>query len=217
MRFTLFCVLALSFLTSNVRANAWISSFDTRVETFSFEEKHEKKIEQALEIILKIVKSGEFMNKVIYFSYNGKREFVQNDGLNNFQIYLHILQGTEKLLGFCDAGIDMEMELWIPRLPTSTTGYTSPGTNRVWIKKSYLERASVAELAGTIFHEWLHKIGFDHDKKPTQRRPYSVPYAIGDIMGELAAKLTNQKKFYSHGDCFEKLAEEKLQEWLLKR
>lgn len=217
MRFTLFCVLASLFLTPSVQANAWFYSFDARVEKFKFEEKHEQKIDQALELILKIVKSSEFMNELVYFRYDGKKEYIQNNGLNNFQIYLHILQGTEILTRVCDAGIDMELELWIPRLPTTTTGYTSPGTTRVWIKKSYLERASVAEVAGTIFHEWLHKIGFIHDKKPTRRRPYSVPYAVGDLVAKLGAKLTNQRKFLSPIQCFEKLTEEELQDWLRNR
>lgn len=191
--------------------------FDARVETFGFQENHEKKISEALSLIVSITKSQAFMDRLVGFSYNGKNEYVQNNGLSNFEIYLHILQGSEELIKVIDAGIDMEMELWIPRLPTTTTGYTSPGVNRIWIKKSYLERASVAQVAGTIFHEWLHKIGFKHDKKPTRRRPYSVPYAIGDLMVELAEKKTNETSFRSFQTCFEKLSEDELSHWIWER
>lgn len=210
MRLLLISSICLLFLTPK----AWAFRFDARVETYKFRESHEKKISEALELIVTIVKSDSFVDRLVAFTHDGKPEYVQNNGLSNFQIYLHILQGTEELIKVIDAGIDIELELWIPRFPTSTTGYTSPSVNRIWIKKSYLERATVAQVAGTIFHEWLHKIGFKHDKKPTARRPYSVPYALGELLEELAMNITNEAKFHARIQCFEKLSENELNERL---
>lgn len=79
MRFTLFCVLASLFFTSAARAHDWIYSFDTRVEMIDLEEGHEKKINEALKLIHIIVKSVEFMERIVRFSYDGKNEFVQNN------------------------------------------------------------------------------------------------------------------------------------------
>ena len=31
-------------------------------------------------------------------------------------------------------------------------------------------------------HEWLHKIGFEHSYYNNSDRPYTVPYAIGEIV-----------------------------------
>jgi hypothetical protein len=45
------------------------------------------------------------------------------------------------------------------------------------------------QVAGNLTHEWLHKLGFDHDVASTPARPYSVPYAVGYILRDLASDL----------------------------
>ena len=42
-----------------------------------------------------------------------------------------------------------------------------------------------AEVAGNIFHEWTHKLGFDHDVIYTSERNATVPYALGFLIREL--------------------------------
>lgn len=58
-----------------------------------------------------------------------------------------------------------------------------------------------------FFHEWLHKIGFDHDFKSTARRPFSVCYEGNRIYeecwDELIAPLLNRRvKLYSYRRWF---------------
>jgi hypothetical protein len=45
-----------------------------------------------------------------------------------------------------------------------------------------------AEVAGNVFHEWTHKLGFGHDSRYSVSRNSSVPYALGYIMEELGKK-----------------------------
>jgi hypothetical protein len=40
-----------------------------------------------------------------------------------------------------------------------------------------------------MMHEWLHKLGFGHSYYYSTSRNYSVPYGIGKIMMDLAAKI----------------------------
>jgi hypothetical protein len=38
-------------------------------------------------------------------------------------------------------------------------------------------------------HEWMHKIGFTHAVTWSKDRDHTVPYAIGYLIEELAAKI----------------------------
>jgi hypothetical protein len=42
-------------------------------------------------------------------------------------------------------------------------------------------------------HEWMHKLGFNHDTKWSASREYSVPYAIGNIFEEIIREQYSQK------------------------
>jgi hypothetical protein len=68
-------------------------------------------------------------------------------------------------------------------------GYTYPDSARIWSNGNYFYSMTVNELAAHFVHEWLHKIGYDHDFKSTARRPYSVPYAVGDLVEVIADQL----------------------------
>ena len=53
----------------------------------------------------------------------------------------------------------------------------------------YFDRYTPYQVAGNLTHEWLHKMGFTHDSAATSTRPYSVPYAVGYIVRQLAGEL----------------------------
>ena len=44
---------------------------------------------------------------------------------------------------------------------------------------------TILDAAGNLFHEWLHKLGYTHSSSSTPTRPYSVPYAVGYMMGNI--------------------------------
>ena len=52
----------------------------------------------------------------------------------------------------------------------------------IHIYASYMGRATLADLAGTIAHEYQHELGYTHDYNPTPQRPDSEPYFVGNTV-----------------------------------
>jgi hypothetical protein len=157
--------------------------FDSRVEFVNFDRSAEDKVHRALEIIKRVVASSEFKSRVLNYTYQGKKQFVDNRGYTNGQIYQILLNGREELLPELDHEMDLELELYYSS--RSTVGYTYPNTLRIWMNTRFFNSYTPAQVAGNIFHEWLHKLGFDHASSYSVARDSSVPYAIGYLIEEL--------------------------------
>lgn len=145
------------------------------------------KYEKAAEIVKKVVATKEFMDKVKNHKYNGKITFVDNGGKTNEQIYQNILNGNETLQSSKNNAIDVEVELYYAN--TSTVGYTYSNSKRIWVNTKYFDTYTPAKVAGNLFHEWLHKLGYTHASSYSTSRDYSVPYAIGYMISNMGAKL----------------------------
>jgi hypothetical protein len=163
-------------------------NFDVNPKIYGFNEKQEAKIHKAIELIKKIVISEEFKNKILTKEYKGKKRFVDNKGLSNLQIYNKILEASEKFNPEKNNCMDLELELIFEN--SKIIGYTYPTVNRIFINRKYFQKFTPAQVADNLFHEWLHKIGFDHDLKHSADRTHSVPYAIGYMIKDLAQRVT---------------------------
>jgi hypothetical protein len=82
--------------------------------------------------------------------------------------------------------MDLELELYYSS--RNTVGYTYPSGLKIWMNTKYFDVYTPAEVAGNVFHEWTHKLGFGHDSRYSVSRNSSVPYALGYIMEELGKK-----------------------------
>ena len=122
-------------------------------------------------------------------TYKGKKQFVDNGGLSNAQIYKKILEGAEMLTPEKNNTMDLHLETY--RESANVIGYTMPSIRTIFMNTRYLNKDSfgVHEVAMNLTHEWLHKLGFKHAVKKNSSRPHSVPYAIGYIMRSLAARI----------------------------
>lgn len=160
--------------------------FDASVDLFNFERLDEDKVLKAIDIIKKVIATKEFRNKVIGYTYQGKKTFIDNKGLTNEEIYQILLDGKEDLRPVVDHEMDLELELYYSW--TSTVGYTTPGSMRIFMNTKFFDNYTPAEVAGNVFHEWIHKLGFTHDSSYSVARDSSVPYAIGYIMRDLGRK-----------------------------
>ncbi len=163
------------FLSLSAQAN-----FEKQWRFINFQKTHEDKALKALRLIKNVIESEEFKARVLAHSYQGQRTFVDNQGLSNADIYHKILHGK----------FEVEVELY--HQSNTTIGYTYPDTKRIWVNKKYFEAYSPEQVADNLFHEWLHKIGFDHERTYSDQRNYSVPYALGYLMEELAAKIPSE-------------------------
>ena len=84
--------------------------------------------------------------------------------------------------------MDVELELYQQK--TKTIGYTYPNTVRIWMNKKYFSRYTPVKVADNLMHEWMHKLGFTHEVIWSKDRDHSVPYAVGYIVEELAAEIS---------------------------
>ncbi len=169
----------------NSPAPAMAHSFRVNASTTNFDATQAAKIQKAAALIEKVVASDEFRHEVLTHTYNGKTEFVDNRGYSNAQIYQLILNGKEKMLSFGNDNV-MELELELYNDATTTIGYTFPDVVRIFMNTKYFNSFDATQVTDNMFHEWLHKIGFDHAVNYTPSRDHSVPYAIGYIVKKLA-------------------------------
>lgn len=158
-------------------------SFSTNVEMFKFAATQEDKYEKAARIVKLVVATKEFRDKVLNHTYNGKKTFVDNGGRTNAQIYQSILDAAETLQPAKNNRLDVEVELYYSN--NSVVGYTYPTSKRVWVNSKFFSSYGAANVAGNLFHEWLHKLGYGHAASYSTSRDYSVPYAIGYLVAEI--------------------------------
>lgn len=68
---------------------------------------------------------------------------------------------------------------------SSANAYVQPPSKVVNLNWAKMKFWPTNSLANTTTHEATHLFGFEHSYFPTDDRPYSVPYAIGEIIEEL--------------------------------
>lgn len=170
--------------SEDVPAEAYL--FDANVSLFEFDAKDETKVTKAIEIIKKVIRTKEFKDRVIDFTYKGKKTFVDSAGKTNAEIYQSLLDGSEELRPGIDHQMDLELELYYSS--RSTVGYTYASGLRIWMNTKFFDAYTPSEVAGNVFHEWTHKLGYDHASSYSVARDSSVPYALGYLIEELGKK-----------------------------
>ena len=184
----LFYIFSLFIITE---AYAYVPTeaytFDFNIQTVGMGKMRERKLDDSVEILREIFASPEFKRRILSHRFNGRKQFWKNKGLSNAQIYRKILMGIEKLHPYRNNAMDVEIQLYTDN-KSVVVGYTNPGTRRIWMNTKYFNKNTPAQVASHLTHEWLHKLGFDHEKAKCSERQYSVPYAIGYIVRDLARK-----------------------------
>jgi len=162
-------------------------TFQTNVTFINMTVTQEDKFRSALEMIKRVVATEEFRTRVFNHTFNSQKTFVDNRGYSNARIYQTILDAAETRILTKNNQMDMEVELYTDNT-SNVIGYTTSGSKRIWVNTKYFNVNSISSVASNLFHEWLHKLGYSHSSAYTASRPYSVPYAIGNIVGELGRK-----------------------------
>lgn len=162
-------------------------SFKTNVSYLSgFTTSDKEKYNEAVAIVKKVVATEAFRTRVLNHTYNGVKTYVQNNGLTNAQIYQKILEAAEKLTPAKNNTLDVGVKLYYEN--NSVVGYTNGSITYINVNTKFFDSYDPNEVAGNLFHEWLHKQGYGHDSDATARRPYSVPYAIGYMIRDIGKK-----------------------------
>lgn len=161
-----------------------------------FNQQDYDRLQVAIKLVNTVVNSAAFKDRVLNFTYNGEKAFVQNNGMTNEQIYNYLMAGAEKYpkQGVEDQLMDYELELYTPKWYQSKNviGYTNQNVLTIWINRTIYQKTEIYRIAMNLVHEWVHKMGFDHDSNSTARRPSSVPYAVGYIVRDLGQALTGE-------------------------
>ena len=150
-------------------------TFDFNVTMLKTERWRENKIHNAIELLRRVFASPEFKRKILNHDYYGRKMFDRNMGLSNWQIYRRILRGMEKLNPYPNNAMDLEIQFYTD-YNSIVLGFTRPNTHTVWINNKYFNKRKPAQIAASLVHEWLHKVGFGHEFQRTENRNFSVPY-----------------------------------------
>lgn len=137
----------------------------------------EDRISRALTIVEEAVNSEEFRATIL------NTKFTQTN-LSSPQVLAKILDAVENFTGGEKHTIDLFLHMYEER--SSTVGYTSPSDKYLHMNRYFHANYTPEETAGNIFHEWLHKIGFNHSKYNNSQRPHSVPYKLGYLLSSQA-------------------------------
>ncbi len=165
---------------------------NSNIHMRNFTSRDQQKVNLANQILLEIINSEEFKDRVLNFTFKGEKQFNDNQGKTNQQIYDHLMTGSEVLMPGSAGTMNFDLTLYKSKNPWSKVkGYTKPDTMRIWINKKFFRKSSwkPRDVAANMMHEWIHKMGYTHDYKYNQDRQYTVPYAIGYILNDIAQEL----------------------------
>lgn len=127
---------------------------------------------QQEKIIAALNKGFPLVNMPIWENRILKLSLRETKGMTNAQIITLIRSGKDGNGVEADGDIDIDITGFFKR--SSTVGYTYLGSTRTWINRRFLDKFSEAEVFGHVFHEALHRYGFEH-----KVHKGSVPYEIG--------------------------------------
>lgn len=166
---------------------------------FSFTET--EKLLQATSLLESVLNSARFETAILDFSYMHKDHFwtkpyrkfaFRMTKLSRYQVLAKIMSGSEVL----SPGVDNEADIQLTidrRDAGDVLGYTYSSTAMQWIYASFFGRATLADIAANLAHEYCHKLGFEHEYERTADRQYTVPYGVGYIVKRIAEEILNGK------------------------
>jgi len=165
----------------------------TVLASTGFDYNQQKKLDSSIRKFESVMNSGDLKSRILHYKCSLGMRFENNLGLTNQQVFEKIYAGEENYMPGSNRTADLYLVLvkkWkMPFASSQSIGFTLPNQKEIHTYTWWFNRAEDHQYAGYIAHEWAHKIGFDHSFDPTPTRNYSVPYAFGGIVEELAKGL----------------------------
>jgi hypothetical protein len=163
----LFCGTVFGSVTVKLDAAQNFSTVDTY------------KLHRVLKNLEFVINTSHFKHRVLTYSSMGESKF-QHTLESNSSVYEKLMSGREILSSSSDGVWNFSLRnRWLFR--SNVSAYTYSNDVFIYFNSRYFSRASDAEIAGTLCHEYAHKLGYVHPSRATPSRPFSVPYAVGDI------------------------------------
>lgn len=152
--------------------------FTVKINTENCSDDQNKKYKLTEDFITKYVNSQNFKDLVMGFEFKKVKAFNNNEGMTNSEIYAHLVKGAEALMPSENYQMDITAVCYLQKF-TSTIGYTYPNTLKIYANMKFHSSYTACDVAGNTFHEWTHKMGFDHSATYSADRDFSVPYGLG--------------------------------------
>jgi len=140
-------------------------------EVQNFSKKEQDKFLSAVSELKDVLNSEEFHSRFLALPLE------QTKGQTPRSILGMIKSGADKFNTLEDGDIDIYITMYYSF--GRAIGYTYPSTWKTWINRKFFSRFDLASIAGNIFHEYMHNLGFGH-KTPSDHN--SVPYAAGHLV-----------------------------------
>lgn len=135
------------------------------------------RIQSILPKLEKVLNSKELKDRLLKVTFTTTK-------LSNAEIVKKLLEGEWALK------LEFKRQVnW--RGKCNVLGWTYPSTQTIWINSCGFEARSDAGIAGTLAHEFSHKLGFDHKNA---RDLMSVPYSFGNVVSEIYEKTYGKEK-----------------------
>ena len=145
-----------------------------------------QKLDAATQKLTEVLNSREFRDGVLNATFAGHAGY-SSESRSPAEVYATIRAAKENFTAAPNGEVDINLSLqnfsWFQR---NIVGYTTESSDTLTTNRKFFSAYTPAEVAGHIAHEWLHKLGFEHDFKATARRPDSVPYEVGELVERLA-------------------------------
>ena len=154
-------------------------------ERINFTDKEILKHEKAVEEAYIVLNSQRFKEKFL------TTKLTNTEGLSNFQIYEKLMSGYDELVKQEDRSIDVYVEMYYKN--NKVVGWTTPSSERTYLNRKFFQNFDTADIACNLVHEYLHKVGFDHN---SAKEHTSVPYAIGYLVEECIRELWHNPGLY---------------------
>lgn len=135
-----------------------------------------KRYQSAADLLEIVVNTKEFKKDVMTKKFTTTKKTTR-------QVYDHIMTGEEVLQKGHDYEMDISVVIYEEN--NNTIGYTYDDTVQTWINRRFFRQYSLGEIACNIFHEWLHKLSYNH-ASPTDYSsvPYSLGYLVEKMIGD---------------------------------
>ncbi len=131
------------------------------------------RLEQAQDLLNKILANPEFIKQVAQL--DPKKFF---SGTSDKPASIAKMLEMDKTYG-------VNVAVWyVPWWKRYTSAIAYESNNKINIRSTYLANTAIQNVMSTIFHEFFHTIGYSHDFWNTKQRPYSVPYAMGNLINK---------------------------------
>jgi hypothetical protein len=140
------------------------------------------KVSQGFDMANRVLPSKDFHQRILaHHKLDGTPGFENTDDTPE-QVYTRLTTG--------DAAIRISIQSypWYDFPKRNEVAHENPDGGVV-LNRKFFANEDVPSLVNTIIHEYCHTRGYVHDHEPTARRPYSVPYGVGDIAHTVATQL----------------------------